>query len=341
MAVEIFFCYAHRDEDLLNKLKTHLIPLCREGLIDLLWHDRNISAGTEWEREIDTYLNKAQIILLLVSPDFIASEYCYSIEMKRAIERHEQNEARVIPIILRHVYWQVEPLSRLQALPKDAKPVNSWQDEDEAFFNVVQGIRNTIEELNVQTQAPIPLPDTLEAAPSTSVPSNPPDQYVTSLDATPNQSSQTTAATISQQTSSTAPIEATVPDQPPQQKVDLRETLTRYRNRLAEMEAKLDLGTTSQITEEFAGQLHTLLREVISTIRTMPQEASDPHSGKYFTSKDDVLENLRQARIQVMMAINSIPTFLMRPLFDRSKPETFYQCLLSCREYLERALNHW
>lgn len=104
MAVKIFFCYAHEDEELLNKLKSHLRSLQRQGLIEF-WYDRNISAGTEWEQKIDEHLNTAQIILLLISSDFIDSDYCYSIEMKRAIERHAKGEAHVIPIILRHVYW--------------------------------------------------------------------------------------------------------------------------------------------------------------------------------------------------------------------------------------------
>src|SRR5438045_5413886 len=118
MPVEIFCCYAHKDEALLNKLKTHLTPLQREGLIDV-WHDRNISAGTEWEREIGQHLNTARIILLLVSPDFIDSDYCYGVEMKRAMERHERGEARVIPVILRPVYWKKAPFGKLQALPTD------------------------------------------------------------------------------------------------------------------------------------------------------------------------------------------------------------------------------
>src|SRR5947208_10061471 len=102
MPVEIFFCYAHEDETLLNKLKAHLRPLQRQGLIDV-WHDRDINAGQEWEQEISKHLNEAQIILLLISPDFMDSDYCYSKEMQRALERHEHREARVIPIILRHV----------------------------------------------------------------------------------------------------------------------------------------------------------------------------------------------------------------------------------------------
>src|ERR1700730_9392472 len=114
MAVKIFFCYAHEDEALLKKLQTQLMPLQRQGLIDL-WHDREISAGTAWEREISQHLNAADIILLLISPDFMNSDYCYSIEMKQAINRHILGKAQVIPVILSHVHWQGEPLGKLQA----------------------------------------------------------------------------------------------------------------------------------------------------------------------------------------------------------------------------------
>jgi hypothetical protein len=151
-AVTLIFCYAHEDEALLNKLKVHLKPLQRQGLIDI-WYDRNISAGTDWGREIDKHLNTAQVILLLVSPDFLASDYCYTIEMQRAIERHDLGEATVIPIILRHVYWHGAPFGKLQALPKDGKPVVSsdWNNWDEAFFDVSEGIRKAVEERTSKT----------------------------------------------------------------------------------------------------------------------------------------------------------------------------------------------
>src|SRR5947209_3129916 len=129
-SIEIFFCYAHEDEALLKKLKAHLRPLQRQGLIDV-WYDRDISAGEEWEEEISKHLNSAQIILLMVSPDFMNSEYCYGSEMRRAIERHERREAHVIPVILRPVYWQ-GALGKLQALPTDALPVTDpdWHNMD-------------------------------------------------------------------------------------------------------------------------------------------------------------------------------------------------------------------
>jgi len=152
-SIEIFFCYAREDEPLRQELEKQLRALRRQGIINL-WHDRDISAGEEWQRAIDKHLNSANIILLLVSPDFIDSDYCYGIEMKRAMERHEREDARVIPIILRPVYWQKAPFGRLQALPTDAVPVTSpvWHTQDEAFFNVAEGIRLAVEEILAKGQ---------------------------------------------------------------------------------------------------------------------------------------------------------------------------------------------
>ena len=148
MPVKIFFCYAHEDEPLLNKLKTHLRPLQHQELIDV-WYDRDISAGIEWEQEISQHLQSAQIILLLVSPDFMDSDYCYSNEMKRAIERHETGEVCVIPVILRPVDWYHAPFSKFQVLPTSTKPVTNWHGRngrDRAFLDIAIGIRKVIEE---------------------------------------------------------------------------------------------------------------------------------------------------------------------------------------------------
>jgi hypothetical protein len=113
-----FSHYSHKDEGLRDELEKHLILLNRSGVITN-WHDRRISGGTEWDGEIDEYLNRADIILLLVSADFLASNYCYEREMKRAVKRHELGEARVIPIALRHCDWEGAPFGRLQGLPRD------------------------------------------------------------------------------------------------------------------------------------------------------------------------------------------------------------------------------
>ena len=144
--VEVFYSYSHKDEGLRDKLETHLTMLKREGVITD-WHDRRISAGQEWDGEIDEHLNSADMILLLVSADFLASNYCYDIEVKRAMKRHDDGEACVIPIILRPCDWQTAPFGKVQALPKDAKPVRRWEDEDEAFLSVAQGIRQAATEL--------------------------------------------------------------------------------------------------------------------------------------------------------------------------------------------------
>ncbi len=141
-SIEVFCCYAREDQPLLIQLQKHLKPLQQEELITL-WADSDIGAGVEWEKEIHHHLNTAQIILLLISPDFMNSDYCYSIEMTRAMERHGRGEAQVIPIILRSIDWQSAPFGKLQALPTNASPITSrkWHDQDEAFLDVAKGIR--------------------------------------------------------------------------------------------------------------------------------------------------------------------------------------------------------
>ncbi|MCY4553967.1 MAG: TIR domain-containing protein [Candidatus Poribacteria bacterium] len=148
--VELFYSYSHRDEELREQLENHLSILRRQGVITD-WHDRKIGAGREWEGEIHEHLNTAHIILLLVSADFLASDYCYDIEMNRAMERYRTGEARVIPIILRSVDWQEAPFGKLQALPRDVRPVTKWEDRDEAFTNIARGIKKVVEDLNQRT----------------------------------------------------------------------------------------------------------------------------------------------------------------------------------------------
>ena len=143
IAIEVFFCYSHKDERLRDLLETHLSNLKRQNII-IGWHDRNIAAGTEWKGHIDEHLESARIILLLVSADFLASDYSYDVEMKRALERHEAGEARVIPIILRPCDWHTAPFGKLQALPTDAKPVTEWSSRDRALYDITKGISKVI-----------------------------------------------------------------------------------------------------------------------------------------------------------------------------------------------------
>ncbi len=143
--IEIFCSYAHEDETWLRELETHLSLLKRQGLISL-WHDRRITPGTDWASTIDAHLETASVILLLVSADFFASDYCYGIEMKRALEREAAGEARVLPILVRKADWADAPFAHLQALPTDAKPLASWRNKDTALADVAAGIRRAIVE---------------------------------------------------------------------------------------------------------------------------------------------------------------------------------------------------
>ncbi len=145
-AVRLFYSYAHKDERLRNELETHLKLLQRQGLIDT-WSDRDIDAGAGWKQQIDENLERAQIILLLVSANFIASDYCYEKEMQRALERDKAGSARVIPVIVRDVSWHSAPFARLQALPKDGKAVTKWADRDTAWRNVAEGIEQAAREI--------------------------------------------------------------------------------------------------------------------------------------------------------------------------------------------------
>ena len=143
--VRLFYCYSHDDMKLRNKLELHLGLLKREGLL-AGWHDREILPGKEWEGQIDRNLNIAQIVLLLVSASFISSDYCYKVEMKRALERHKAGECRVVPIILRHCDWQGSQFGHLEALPSKGQVVmgGKWKNADEAFTNVAKGIRKLV-----------------------------------------------------------------------------------------------------------------------------------------------------------------------------------------------------
>lgn len=145
MLAKLFFSYSHKDESLRDELETHLAMLKRQGLVDAV-HDRRITAGADLDAAIDGYLEDADVILCLVSPDFLASDYCYSREMGRALDRHRAGDVRVIPVILRHCDWQSTPLSGLRGTPRDNRPVKAWPDRDEAWLDVTRDIRQALAE---------------------------------------------------------------------------------------------------------------------------------------------------------------------------------------------------
>uniref|UniRef100_UPI00403FBE7D toll/interleukin-1 receptor domain-containing protein n=1 Tax=Pseudomonas sp. RSB 5.4 TaxID=3127459 RepID=UPI00403FBE7D len=140
----VFFSYCHADEALRDQLEKQLAMLKRQGVIDT-WHDRRIGAGQEIDAAIDDHINSDEIILLLISPDFIASDYCYNIEMTRAMERHDAGDAIIIPVILRPCDWHYAPFGKLLGTPQDGKPVTLWPDRDEAFLQVAKEVRKVAE----------------------------------------------------------------------------------------------------------------------------------------------------------------------------------------------------
>jgi hypothetical protein len=145
--LDVFFSYAHEDEDLMNDVRRQLIAFERNRRI-LKWHDRMIPPGTEWRGQIDSRLALARIVLLFMSPHFIESRYCYEIEGEAALQRHAAGTARVVPIILRPCPWEVTPFGALQALPTNGKPISMWTNRDEACLDAARGVMRIADALS-------------------------------------------------------------------------------------------------------------------------------------------------------------------------------------------------
>ena len=148
--LKLFISYSHQDEKYKDQLTTHVTSLKRRGIVKE-WHDRKLVAGEEWDKIIKQELLDSDIILLLISSDFLASNYCYDIEIKKAIERHEKGEAKVIPIIVRPCDWKDLPFSKIKGLPKDAKALSTWTDIDEGYLNIIEGIKSAIDSREAST----------------------------------------------------------------------------------------------------------------------------------------------------------------------------------------------
>lgn len=148
--VEVFYAYASEDETWVLELEKHLSLLKRQKFIST-WHPRLIKAGEDWQRVTETHFQNASIILLLISPDFLASDYCYGTEMKQALEREREKGVCVIPILLRPVDWRRAPFAHLSPLPSDSTFLAEWPNLDRAFVEVTTGIRRAIENLSLLT----------------------------------------------------------------------------------------------------------------------------------------------------------------------------------------------
>jgi len=145
MAWRVFYSYSHKDEDLRDRLGTYLAPLKRQEKISE-WHDRKIEPGTDWDTEINVKLNSADLILFLVSADFLASEYCFGVEVERAFVRLKRGDVTVVPVLLKPCLWEESRFSELQIIPRDAKPLTSWASIDEALKDVASEIRQMVSE---------------------------------------------------------------------------------------------------------------------------------------------------------------------------------------------------
>jgi TIR domain len=152
---KLFFSYSHKDEVLRDELEIHLSMLKRQGLIET-WHDRRIGAGKEFDKAISNNLEDADVILLLVSPYFLASDYCYDIEMKRALQKHVAGQTRVIPVILHPCDWHSAPFGKLVAMPRDGKPISKYPNQHDAFLEVVNAIKLAIQEISPRDSAQTP-----------------------------------------------------------------------------------------------------------------------------------------------------------------------------------------
>jgi hypothetical protein len=153
--IEVYICYAHKDEALMKELEGQLGALELQGLIKI-WHDRKVVAGVEWKQEVARHLRSADIILFLISSAFMASEYTQNVEVKLAIERQNAGTAHVIPIILRSVYYGGTSFAELKVLPTNRKALTSWTNPDEAYFNITEGIREATEEIRVKKGISVP-----------------------------------------------------------------------------------------------------------------------------------------------------------------------------------------
>lgn len=148
---EIFISYAHEDEDLMNLVREQLVVFDRQGLIRKWW-DRKLTAGRELDPEIRQKLAWSDIVILIVSASFLASDYCYDVEMKQALDQHASGRSVVVPVIARPCSWTVTPLGKLLALPTDGLPLTQWNNRDQAALVVAQGIMRIVAEQQLAKQ---------------------------------------------------------------------------------------------------------------------------------------------------------------------------------------------
>jgi hypothetical protein len=149
MPKKVFISYSHKDEIHRESLEEHLSMLKRQNIISV-WHDRKITPGDDWKKRIDENLESADIVIFLVSSSFLGSDYCYDVEVKRAMERHEEGSAKIISIIVRNCDWNECEFAKYQAVPTDARPITTWEDIDTAWLDAIKGLKRYVKEFSPQ-----------------------------------------------------------------------------------------------------------------------------------------------------------------------------------------------
>lgn len=142
---KIFISYAHKDEELKKQFETHLSGLKRQNVVDV-WDDRQVLIGEKWDEKIKNKLLTSDIVIFLISSDFLASEYINEVEIKETILRHKNNEVLIAPIFLRPCDFESSILSGFQGVPRDAKFITTWSDKDSAFLEVINELKKLINE---------------------------------------------------------------------------------------------------------------------------------------------------------------------------------------------------
>src|SRR6185503_7341092 len=149
--INIVIIYAREDSDIKQRLLLHLNPF-RNAFNAVIWHDGNIEAGQQWKPHIESRLDQTDIFILLVSIDFMNSEFINQVEFKYAIERHRANKSTIIPVIINYCQWDIDisfkeftfNLKELQVLPNEGKPIGDWKTPEQAFNNIAAGIRTVL-----------------------------------------------------------------------------------------------------------------------------------------------------------------------------------------------------
>jgi TIR domain len=142
--IKVFYSYAHADREWQERLASHLEVFKQQKRLTE-WDISAIQPGTELSKEIDHQLSTSDLILLLLSSHYLASRYCSTMEMPRAIEQHERGKARTIPILLSPVSWKQIPPGALQVLPSNRIPLTQWSKSEEALTSIAEEIGHIVD----------------------------------------------------------------------------------------------------------------------------------------------------------------------------------------------------